>query len=184
MVEHILQAIITAFFVIVVSHYYILRRNKKELIYSKLEAVWTNLDKMRELYILCYFASSKGDYEKYEQSKSDFLVKNLTTYNLIYFYADDLCEVYASTTEPIIENLHKMQQTYEARKNKDSFNVPREKLKELLYEDQYHSPEGIHRFFEELFILLKCKMKKPLSSLDFKKTDCSDIPEYNPYSNN
>ncbi|MFX4238333.1 hypothetical protein ACOL20_08405, partial [Aliarcobacter butzleri] len=125
-----------------------------------------------------YNLFQKNQTEEGQKARSSFLKTYNETYNLIYFYFEELTKIYISQMTPVINNLYEIEEAYLRRIKKNELNIERNKINEFLYEDQNFIGEG--KFFYQLYELLKIKLKSPLEYIDFKKINYDNILEYNP----
>ncbi|MCG3658320.1 hypothetical protein N5U04_06950 [Aliarcobacter butzleri] len=170
--------IIGGIIVSIINHFYIKRRERENEIRKYLFQIANNLRTLQFEYNNSYNLFQKNQTEEGQKARSSFLKTYNETYNLIYFYFEELTKIYISQMTPVINNLYEIEEAYLRRIKKNELNIERNKINEFLYEDQNFIGEG--KFFYQLYELLKIKLKSPLEYIDFKKINYDNILEYNP----
>ncbi|MFY4842495.1 hypothetical protein ACOTWI_09190 [Aliarcobacter butzleri] len=170
--------IIGGIIVSIINHFYIKRRERENEIRRYLFQIANNLRTLQFEYNNSYNLFQKNQIEEGQKARSSFLKTYNETYNLIYFYFEELTKIYISQMTPVINNLYEIEEAYLRRIKKNELNIERNKINEFLYEDQNFIGEG--KFFYQLYELLKIKLKSPLEYIDFKKINYDNILEYNP----
>jgi len=167
-----------AILVSIINHFYIKKRERENEIRKYLFQIANSMRALQLEYNKSYSFFIKNNIEDGQKARSDFLRIYNETYNLIYFYFEEIAEMYTSQMKPVVDNLYKMEEIYKGRFTKDELNIKRNKIDELLYEDQYLMGES--KFFYALYESIKIKLKAPLKTIDFKRIDYDDIIKYDP----
>lgn len=180
-VEKTLFIIAGGVIVTIINHLYIKRREKQNEISKYVFQIVNNLRNMELDYNKSLDFFQKNEIESGKNSRSSFLRTYNETYNLIYFYFDEIIKVYISQMKPVVDALYQIEDVYKKRMMKDDLNIKRNIFNEYIYEDQYFVDS--EKFFARLYELSKLKLKSPLDTINLMKIDYDSILKYNQYRN-
>ncbi|NVJ52451.1 MAG: hypothetical protein HWD90_02060 [Campylobacteraceae bacterium] len=162
----------------IINHFYVKKRERENEIRKYLFQIANNMRTLQFKYTKSYNFFVENNFKEGQKARSDFLKIYNETYNLIYFYFEEIAEMYTSEMTFVVDNLYKMEELYKKRIKKDELNIKRNEINEFLFEDQYLI--GENKFFYELYESIKIKLKSPLKIIDFNKIDYDDILKYDP----
>lgn len=162
----------------IINHFYVKKRERENEIRKYLFQIANNMRTLQFEYTKSYNFFVENNFKEGQKARSNFLKIYNETYNLIYFYFEEIAKMYTSQMTPVVDNLYKMEEVYKRRAKKDELNIKQNKINESLYEDLYFIDEG--KFFYKLYELIKIKLKSPIKMIDFNKIDYDDIFKYDP----
>ncbi|PHO10784.1 hypothetical protein CPG37_02770 [Malaciobacter canalis] len=162
----------------IINHFYVKKRERESEIRKYLFQIANNMRALQFEYTKSCNFFVKNNFKEGKKARSNFLKIYNETYNLIYFYFEEIAKIYTSQMTPVVDNLYKIEEVYKRRTKKDELNIKRNKINEFLCEDQYFIEEG--KFFYELYELIKIKLKSPIKIINFKRIDNDDIFKYDP----